>query len=138
MREFKFRAWINLYSHWHMTNEVQYVDDKTLECTIEKVTFSRAFLPLNVGSNILNGQNVKVLQTECLTLDGNGNGAVSKMPIGEVNVFLDEDTVMTVSAGAAQEGRYPISVPSMAGQMVNAIYEAYENVEKFISGELER
>lgn len=106
-----------------------YYHDKTLECTIEKVTFSRAFLPLNVGSNILNGQNVKVLQTECLTLDGNGNGAVSKMPIGEVNVFLDEDTVMTVSAGAAQEGRYPISVPSMAGQMVNAIYEAYENVD---------
>ena len=35
MREFKFRAWINLYSHWHMTNEVQYVDDKTLECNLK-------------------------------------------------------------------------------------------------------
>jgi hypothetical protein len=106
-----------------------YYHDKTLECTIDKVTFSRAFLPLNVGSDILTGHNVKVLQTECLTLDGNGNGGVSKLPIGDVNVFLDEDTVMTVSAGAIQDEKYPISVPSMAGQLVTAIYEAYENVD---------
>ena len=106
-----------------------YYHDKTLECTIEKATFSRAFLPLNVGSDIQIGQNVKVLQTECLTLDGEGNGSLSKLPDGLVNVFLDEDTVMAVTAGAAVDNKYPISVPSMAGQMVTAIYDAYETVD---------
>lgn len=107
-----------------------YMHDKTLEVTIEKPTFARSFLALNVGSDIQSAQNVKVLQTECITLDGSGNGAVSKLPVGTVNVFLDEDTVMAVSAGAAStDGTYPISVPSMAGQMVTAIYDAYENVD---------
>lgn len=106
-----------------------YYHDKTLECTIEKVTFSKAFLPLNVGSDILPSQNVKVLQTECLTLDGNGNGELAKTPVGVVNVFVDEDTVQTVNASALSSGRYGISVSGYAGQMVTAIYEAYEAVD---------
>lgn len=108
-----------------------YYHDKTLECTIEKPTFARSFLPLNVGTDILEAQNVKVLQTECLTLDAGGNGAVSKLPTGTVNVFLDEDTVMEVSASSSANasGAYPISVPSMAGKMVTAIYDAYESVD---------
>lgn len=108
-----------------------YMHDKTLEVTIEKPTFARSFLALNVGSDIQNAQNVKVLQTECLTLDGSGNGGLSKLPVGAVNVFLDEDTVVTVNASssASAEGTYPISVPSMAGQMVTAIYDAYETVD---------
>ena len=107
-----------------------YYHDKTLECTIEKATFSRAFLPLNVGSEILSS-NVNVLQTECLTLDGAGNGTVSKLPVGLVNVFSDEDTVMNVTAASSESagGGYLISVPSMAGQQVTAIYDAKEQVD---------
>ena len=108
-----------------------YYHDKTLECTIEKPTFARSFLPLNVGTDILQAQNVKVLQTECLTLDAGGRGGISKLPEGFVNVFLDEDTVMTVTAESSTgaDGRYGITVPSMAGQMVTAIYDAYEQVD---------
>ena len=122
MTEAEIRGGIN--------NVVQgiYYHDKTLECTIEKVTFSKAFLPLNVGSDIL-PQNVKVLQTECLTLDGSGNGTLAKVPVGVVNVFLDEDTVETVNASALGSGAYGITVSNMAGQMVTAIYEAYETVD---------
>lgn len=107
-----------------------YYHDKTLECTIEKATFSRAFLPLNVGSDIMSS-NVSVLQTECLTLDGAGNGTVSKLPVGSVNVFSDEDTVATVTASGSQSagGGYLISVPSMANQKVTAIYDALEEVD---------
>ena len=113
-----------------INNVVQgiYMHDKTLECTIEKVTFSKAFLPLNIGSDILN-QNVKVLQTECLTLDGAGNGTIDKTPIGGVNVFLDEETVAQSAASIGGDGKYVISVPTMANQMVTAIYEAYETVD---------
>lgn len=106
-----------------------YYHDKTLECTIEKATFSKAFLPLNVGSNILSS-NVNVLQTECLSLDGAGNGYVSKLPVGLVNVFSDEDTVMNVSASSTQAtDGYLISVPSMAGMQITAIYDAKETVD---------
>ena len=105
-----------------------YYHDKTLECTIEKPTFAKAFLPLNVGSDILN-QNVKVLQTECLTLDASGNGTITKAPIGTVNVFLDEDTVEVANASQNAQGTYAISVPSMAGKMVTAIYDAMEQVD---------
>ena len=116
-----------------INNVVQgvYMHDKTLECTIEKPTFARSFLAMNVGSDIQSAQNVKVLQTECITLDGAGNGGVSKLPTGAVNVFLDEDTVVTVNAAgsASSDGTYAISVPSMAGQMVTAIYDAYETVD---------
>lgn len=113
-----------------INNVVQgiYYHDKTLECTIEKPTFARAFMPLNVGSDIIN-QNIKVLQTECLTLDASGNGTISKAPVGTVNVFLDEDTVAQANASQGAGGAYVISVPTMAGQMVTAIYDAMEVVD---------
>lgn len=105
-----------------------YMHDKTLEATIEKVTFSKAFLPLNVGSDILN-RNVKILEDECLTLDASGNGTISKVPVGVINVFLDEDTAAQATATQNGNGQYVISVPSMGGQLVHAIYEVYETVD---------
>lgn len=73
----------------------KYMHDRDLMVNIEQAIFGKTFLGLQVGSGVLNG-TVNVLKTECITLTA-GTGTVSEVPIGNLQVFKADGTIVTVT-----------------------------------------
>ena len=93
-----------------------YIHDRSVEVVIEQATFDKNIVALNAGQSIVN-QAVNVLQTDCIVLSSSGSGLITLTPIGDVNVFLPNGTVETVTPSTKT-----ITVSSGANQKVTAVY----------------
>lgn len=102
----------------------RWIHDKVMTVSINKPTFEKDFLALNIGSQILNNE-VKVVQTDCMTLDDTGAGTLESVPIGVISVFLPNGTVLPLTAQVDKK----ILIPSAKGQKVNCIYDTLKTVD---------
>lgn len=72
-----------------------YIHDRTLTVNINEATFGKVVLGLNAGQLAANAA-VNVMQTDCLVL-GSGSGTLTETPVGDVSVFLPNDTIQSVT-----------------------------------------
>ena len=122
MQNADVRAGINnklLYSYYH-TREVN--------LSVEDATFSESIIAINVGSSAIVGA-ANVLQTDCLTLSSSGSGTITSTPIGNVNVFLPDGSIQTVTPSVKN-----INVSGGAGLKVDCIYTTSKSVSQITVG----
>lgn len=96
----------------------KYFNTKNLTLSIQNPLFQEAYLAMQLGTTVANG-TVNAAGVDIVTLDGSGNGTVSKSTVvGSVNV-LKEDGSIVVVVPTGQN----ISVPSAANQCVKLLYQ---------------
>jgi|WetSurMetagenome_2_1015567.scaffolds.fasta_scaffold23156_3 hypothetical protein len=106
-----------LYSYYH---------DRKADFKIEEVTFDKNILALNLGSTIVNGAYT-VVYNEGLVLSG-GSAVVTKTPLGNVTVFLPNDTVQTVTPTSGS-----ITVSGGGNQKVQAVYTYTATADQIVA-----
>lgn len=102
----------------------RWIHDRGLTVTINKPTFEKDFLALNVGGEILNDE-VLVVQTDCIDLDAEGKGELKYVPDGVVSIMLPNGTVATTTV----TGDKTFTMPSVKGQRITAIYNTLKRVD---------
>ncbi len=100
-----------------------YMHDRDLKVEVKQVTFGKTILGLNVGSLITNSA-VTVVKSECIQLTA-GVGTITETPLGNVTVFLNNNTSQTVTPATKT-----ITVSGGANQMVWAVYEYTDTVDQ--------
>lgn len=90
---------------------------RAAEVTIEQATFSKDFLATNVGATIATAAR-DIYHSECLTLDGSGDGTVTNTPIGSVYVQAASGSITTVTPTGSD-----IAVPALADASVTCYYQ---------------
>lgn len=93
----------------------KFMHDRDLMINIEQAIFGKTFLGLQVGSSVLN-QTFNALNTECVMLTA-GAGTLSKTPIGNLQVFKDDGTIVQVVPTGTT-----FTVPSGGNSQVNVVY----------------
>lgn len=104
------RAGINnplIYSYYHT---------RELGITVNQAIFTETILALNAGATVSTGA-VNVLQTECVSLSSSGSGVITLTPVGNVEVFLADGSIQTVTPTVKN-----ITVSGANSQIITAVY----------------
>ena len=117
MQKTEVRGGINnplLYTYFH---------DRAVEIKIEQAIFTETVLALNAGTSVYSGA-VSALKTECIVL-ASGSGNLSATPTGNVEVFLPNGTIQSVTATGGS-----ITVSGGANQKVDVVYPYTVNADQ--------
>ncbi len=94
-----------------------YIHDRKLDVKITQATFDTNILALNAGTSVLNGA-VTAVKTDCIELSSSASGVLAETPLGDVSVFLPNDTIQKVTPTGSN-----ITVSGGASLKVTAVYE---------------
>ena len=112
------RAGINnplIYSYYHT---------RELGITVNQAIFTETILALNAGATVSTGA-VNVLQTECVSLSSSGSGVITLTPVGNVEVFLADGSIQTVTPTVKN-----ITVTGANSQIITAVYVTSKNADQ--------
>ena len=112
------RAGINnplIYSYYHT---------RELAVSVVQAIFTETILALNVGATVSTGA-VSVLQSDCVTLSASGSGVVKLTPIGNVEVFLSNGTIQSITPSTKD-----ITVSGAASQTITAVYATSKSADQ--------